>query len=215
MSDSGRDGLRMSTEEVAAFLAAGRRVQVATFDAAGGIHLVPMSYLFWDGAAGAVDRPGSQKVRNLRRNPAIACLVEEGTTFEEFRAVQLRGRAELIEDAAASRAGGRAALRPQPRRRGSPTTCGPRPRPWPASGSWSSSIPNGWCRGTTANFRVSARPKLGTEGRLWRNRHGGPRPRRGAKGALCQGLPDSTVVSARPPRSRSCVIELSSSRSPP
>ncbi|MGH9058347.1 MAG: pyridoxamine 5'-phosphate oxidase family protein [Acidimicrobiales bacterium] len=106
MSNQRRDALRMSDAEVEAFLADGRRVQVATVDAAGGVDLVPMSYLLWDGRLALWTDPGSQKVRNLRRNPAITCLVEQGDRFEEFRAVQLRGRAELIEDPDDSRRAG-------------------------------------------------------------------------------------------------------------
>ena len=65
-----------------------------------------MSYLFWEDLPAMWTDPGSQKVRNLRRNPSITCLVEEGTRFEDFRAVQIRGRAELIDDADASCAAG-------------------------------------------------------------------------------------------------------------
>jgi PPOX class probable F420-dependent enzyme len=106
VSDGSRDGLRMSAEEVSAFLATGRRVQVATFGASGGIHLVPMSYLFWEDELALWTDPGSQKICNLRRNPAISCLVEEGAAFEEFRAVQLQGVAEVIDDPDASRKAG-------------------------------------------------------------------------------------------------------------
>jgi PPOX class probable F420-dependent enzyme len=106
MPSSGRNVLAMSEAEIAAFLADGRRVQVATVDAAGLIDLVPMSYLLWDGRLALWTDPASKKVRNLRANPAVTCLVEAGAQFEDFRAVQLRGRAELLEDPASCRRAG-------------------------------------------------------------------------------------------------------------
>ncbi len=106
MSEEGRGALRMTSDEVDAFLAEERRVQVATLDASGQIDLVPMSYLFWDRHLALWTDPASRKIRNLRRDPAITCLVEAGDGFEEFRAVQLRGRAELFDDPEVSRQAG-------------------------------------------------------------------------------------------------------------
>jgi PPOX class probable F420-dependent enzyme len=106
MVDDARDAMRMTDDEVEAFLAAGRRVQVATLDAGGQVDLVPMSYFVWDGRLALWTDPASRKVRNLKRNPSVACLVEVGERFEDFRAVQLRGRAELIDDVESSRTAG-------------------------------------------------------------------------------------------------------------
>jgi PPOX class probable F420-dependent enzyme len=106
MVDDARDAMRMTDDEVEAFLAVGRRVQVATLDPGGQIDLVPMSYLFWGGRLALWTDPASRKVRNLRRDPQVACLVEAGERFEDFRAVQLRGKAELIEDVDSSRQAG-------------------------------------------------------------------------------------------------------------
>jgi PPOX class probable F420-dependent enzyme len=104
--DDARAAMRMSDDEIDAFLKGGRRVQVATLDGGGQIDVVPMSYLFWNGRLALWTDPASQKIRNLRRNPHIACLVEAGDQFENFRAVQLRGRAEVIEDLQSSRQAG-------------------------------------------------------------------------------------------------------------
>ncbi len=106
MVDDARDAMRMTDDEVEAFLAVGRRVQVATRDGGGRIDLVPMSYLFWTGRLALWTDPASQKIRNLRRDPHVACLVEAGDRFEDFRAVQLRGRAEVIDDLDSSRQAG-------------------------------------------------------------------------------------------------------------
>lgn len=106
MVDDARAAIRMTDDEVESFLLGGRRVHVATLDAGGLIDAVPMSYLFWSGRLALWTDPASQKVRNLRRNPHVACLVEAGDRFEDFRAVQLRGRAELIDDLESSRQAG-------------------------------------------------------------------------------------------------------------
>ena len=40
----------------------------------------------------------SQKVMNLRRNPTITCMAEDGQSYEELRGVQIVGTAEIVED---------------------------------------------------------------------------------------------------------------------
>ena len=93
----------MSQAEVAAFLGAERRAQVATINADGTPHLVPLTYVLLDGRLAFWTDPRSQKVVNLRRDPRMTCLVEAGAEFAEFRAVQITGRAELTEDRESSR----------------------------------------------------------------------------------------------------------------
>jgi PPOX class probable F420-dependent enzyme len=97
-----RHDLEMSDEDMAAFLAAERRAHVATINADGSPHVVPLSYVVLDGRLTFWTDPRSRKVVNLRRDPRMTCLVEAGEHFAEFRAVQLAGRAELGEDATTS-----------------------------------------------------------------------------------------------------------------
>jgi hypothetical protein len=40
----------------------------------------------------------SQKILNLRRDPRITCLVEDGTDYFELRGATIFGKARLIED---------------------------------------------------------------------------------------------------------------------
>ena len=100
---SQRDLLAMEPHEVLAFLSEGQRTHVATINPDGTPHVVPMSYVVLDDCVTIWTDPNSRKVANLRRDPRITCLVETGATFPEMRAVQLSGRAELGEDANASR----------------------------------------------------------------------------------------------------------------
>jgi PPOX class probable F420-dependent enzyme len=95
---SQRDLMRMSEDEVAGFLDESRRAQVATLNRDGTPHVVPLSYVMVDGTLTLWTDPRSQKIVNLRRDPRITCLVEDGSHFAEFRAVQLFGKAELAGD---------------------------------------------------------------------------------------------------------------------
>jgi PPOX class probable F420-dependent enzyme len=94
---SKRDVLRMNDDEIRGLLDECRRMQVATLNPDGTPHLVPMAYMWLDGHLAMWTDPGSRKVQNLRRDPRITCLVETGDVFDEFRAVQIVGRAELLE----------------------------------------------------------------------------------------------------------------------
>jgi nitroimidazol reductase NimA-like FMN-containing flavoprotein (pyridoxamine 5'-phosphate oxidase superfamily) len=103
-------------DEVAEFLQGAWRVQVATINSDGTPHIVPMSYVVIDGLLTIWTDPRSRKVANLRRDPRITCLVEDGTSFAELRAAQLCGRAELGEDHETSLRTGLAVRTRQPRR---------------------------------------------------------------------------------------------------
>ena len=96
----------MTDDEVRAHLDACYRMQVATLDADGAPHLVPLGYMWFDGALAFWTDPGSRKVRNLRRDPRITCLIETGDSPAEFRAVQIVGRTEVIDDLQTSRRAG-------------------------------------------------------------------------------------------------------------
>ena len=89
---SQRELMAMSDDEVLAFLSEKRRAHVGTINADGTPHLVPMSYVLIDGRLTIWTDPRSRKVVNLRRDPRMTCLVEDGATFAEMRAVQLSGR---------------------------------------------------------------------------------------------------------------------------
>ena len=90
----------MTEAESAAFLAAGRTVQLATIDRDGRPHLVPMWYAVVDGRLAMWSYAKSQKVLNLRRDPRLTCLVEAGDRYDELRGVSVRGRAKIESDPA-------------------------------------------------------------------------------------------------------------------
>src|SRR6202008_643748 len=91
-----RDAIKLSSEEIDAFLAEWHVMNCATLRADGSIHLVAMWCGMLEGAPVFVTKPKSQKIANLRRDSRITCLVEEGDGYEELVGVELVGRAELI-----------------------------------------------------------------------------------------------------------------------
>ena len=93
-----RASIKMTDEEVDAFLHEQRTMSMATIGPGGRIHLVAMWYGFVDGAIGFETKGKSQKVQNLRRDDRLTVLVEDGLKYEELRGVELAGRGEVIED---------------------------------------------------------------------------------------------------------------------
>ena len=97
---SRRELIRMTDEEVDAFLHERQTMNIATFNHDGSIHLVAMWYGFLDGAPAFETFAKSQKVQNLRRDPRITGLVEDGDQYDQLRGVELVGTAEVIDDPA-------------------------------------------------------------------------------------------------------------------
>lgn len=93
-----REAIRMDDSEVAAFLAAGMRARVSTIGRGGGPHVVPITYVLLDGLLTFWADNVSQKMVNLRRDPRIACVVDDGVEFQELRGVQVIGTTVLADD---------------------------------------------------------------------------------------------------------------------
>ena len=93
-----REQIRMSEAEIEEFLHGRRTMNIATIAKDGRPHLVAMWYGFLEGAPAFETYAKSQKVLNLRRDPRITCLVEEGDTYETLRGVELIGTGEIVED---------------------------------------------------------------------------------------------------------------------
>ena len=105
---AGRQAVQLDDAEIAQFLASHMKVQIGTLDASGGPHLTTLYYVLDDDGRIAFWTYGaSQKIVNLRRDPRIACLVEEGDEYFDLRGVSIRGRAQLVEDFESIKAIGR------------------------------------------------------------------------------------------------------------
>ena len=95
---SRRAEITMTEAEIADFLAPPRNLQVATINRDGTPHLVTMYYAVIDDRIAFWTYRKSQKVLNLKRDPRITVLVEDGKSYGELRGVSIAGRAILSED---------------------------------------------------------------------------------------------------------------------
>jgi len=98
---SRRDQIRMTDEELRAFLDEQRIVQVATVGPQGRPHLVPLWYVVEPGD-GPVLRgwtyAASQKARNLQRDPRATVSIDDGVQYQELRGVMMECDVELTPD---------------------------------------------------------------------------------------------------------------------
>lgn len=95
---SGRSAVTMSEDEIGAFLRGAMKVQVATIGPDGAPHLTTLFYVLDEGRIAFWTYGKSQKVANLRRDPRVTCLVEDGEEYSELRGVSITGRARLLEE---------------------------------------------------------------------------------------------------------------------
>ena len=94
----GRDAVKMTDDEIEAFLDANLKVQVATVGKAGEPHLTTLFYVVDDGKVAFWTYGRSQKIRNLERDPRATLLTEAGTSYQELRGVSMECDAELVRD---------------------------------------------------------------------------------------------------------------------
>jgi PPOX class probable F420-dependent enzyme len=93
-----RAQITMTDDEVAAFVERSRTASMATLGPTGAPHVVAMWYAVVDGQIWFETKSRSQKAQNLRRDPRITCLIEDGLTYDTLRGVSLEGRGEIVED---------------------------------------------------------------------------------------------------------------------
>lgn len=99
MGSNQRSQIVMSDEEITEFINNSRTTTMATIGADGQPHLVAMWYAVIDGELWFETKAKSQKVVNLKRDPRITCLIEDGLTYDTLRGVSIEGQAEIVEDA--------------------------------------------------------------------------------------------------------------------
>lgn len=94
--------LHMSEAEIDELMRKQSRARIATIGPGAEINLTPMTF-GWAGGRIYIFGRG-QKVANLRRNPTATVLVDVGEVWRELKGVMMRGRAWVLEDAAAEAA---------------------------------------------------------------------------------------------------------------
>ena len=94
-----RPELRMDVDEVRAFLDAHQTLLLATVDADGAPHVAPVFYAAIDDHTIAfVSGAETARVRNMRHEPRVSGVVEDGDSYANIRAVQFTGRARFLDD---------------------------------------------------------------------------------------------------------------------
>ena len=93
-----RNKIVMTQDEIDEFLQGRHSLTMSTIAGDGSIHSIAMWYGFLEGAVAIESKAKAQKVVNLRRNPTMTMLVEDGETYEELRGVSLIGTGEIVEE---------------------------------------------------------------------------------------------------------------------
>jgi PPOX class probable F420-dependent enzyme len=93
-----RSQIVMSQEEIDELLGGRHSMTICTLRPDGSVHAVAMWYGFLEGCIALESKKKAQKVVNLRRDPRITVLVEDGEFYDELRGVSIEGTAEIVDD---------------------------------------------------------------------------------------------------------------------
>ena len=98
MGKNERNKIVMTDDEIAEFIERSRTATMATVLPNGRPHLVAMWYAVLDGEIWFETKAKSQKAVNVRRDPTITVMIEDGQTYNTLRGVSIDGRAEIVDD---------------------------------------------------------------------------------------------------------------------
>lgn len=88
----------MSQDEITDFVNRSRTGTLATIGPDGQPHLTAMWYAVVDGEIWLETKAKSQKAVNLKRDPRVSFLLEDGDTYDTLRGVSFEGVAEIVDD---------------------------------------------------------------------------------------------------------------------
>ncbi|MEC9325329.1 MAG: PPOX class F420-dependent oxidoreductase, partial [Actinomycetota bacterium] len=98
MGKNERAKIVMTDGEIAEFIERSRTATMATVLPSGRPHLVAMWYAVIDGEIWFETKAKSQKAVNLRRDPTITVMSEDGLSYATVRGVSIDGTAEIHDD---------------------------------------------------------------------------------------------------------------------
>ncbi len=98
MGTNERNKVAMSDEEIAAYIERSRTATMATIGPTGTPHLVAMWFAVIDGQIWFETKMKSQKAQNLRRDPRLTCMIEDGQTYDALRGVSIEGTGAIVDD---------------------------------------------------------------------------------------------------------------------
>jgi PPOX class probable F420-dependent enzyme len=98
MGTNQRASIVMSEAEIVDFVNNSRTGTLATIGPSGQPHLTAMWYAVVDGEIWLETKAKSQKAVNLKRDPRVSFLLEDGDTYDTLRGVSFEGVAEIIDE---------------------------------------------------------------------------------------------------------------------
>ncbi|MCW2588381.1 MAG: pyridoxamine 5-phosphate oxidase-related, FMN-binding protein [Mycobacterium sp.] len=98
MGKNERGKIVMTDDEITEFIERSRTATMATVLPNGRPHLVAMWYAVLDGEIWFETKAKSQKAVNVRRDPTITVMIEDGQTYNTLRGVSIDGTAEIVDD---------------------------------------------------------------------------------------------------------------------
>jgi len=90
--------LSLTNTELEGYLRDQRTIRVATVGADGTPHVVPLWFVWHDGAAFLNSTLGNPAVENMLRTGRAAGVIDDGEAYDALRGVVLTGRVERAED---------------------------------------------------------------------------------------------------------------------
>lgn len=99
MGANQRGQVAMSDREIADFIPTRRTAILSSIGAGGQPHVVAMWFAYLDGEIWFETKAKSQKAVNLRRDPRITVLIEDGLTYDTLRGVSIEGVGQIVDDA--------------------------------------------------------------------------------------------------------------------
>lgn len=98
MGKNERGKIVMTDDEITEFIERSRTATMATVLPNGRPHLVAMWYAVLDGEIWFETKAKSQKAVNVRRDPTVTVMIEDGQTYNTLRGVSIDGNAEIVDD---------------------------------------------------------------------------------------------------------------------
>ena len=93
-----RDQLRMSAEELDSYLGRQRTLRLATVDEHGVPHVVPLWFVWHEGAVWLNSLRKSRRHAHLLSGRPVGLVIDDGDTYGELRGVRMTGRPVAVPD---------------------------------------------------------------------------------------------------------------------
>ncbi|ONH30360.1 pyridoxamine 5'-phosphate oxidase family protein [Pseudofrankia asymbiotica] len=98
MGANQRSQVEMTAEEISAYVTTRRTATLVSLGPTGHPHAVAMWFAVLDGVLWFETKAKAQKALNIRRDPRVTVLMEDGLTYDTLRGVSMEGRAEIVDD---------------------------------------------------------------------------------------------------------------------